>query len=91
MAALLADGREGFVHQNGPASVTGTIPGPQNDAPHLWSDTLRQPSGIRDMTGEAPTPGQQQGEALVVQAAGYWAVLHGFGGGYRSHVLAHGK
>ena len=34
--------------------------------------------------------GPQHGEALVLQTAGYQAILHGHAGGYRSHVLAAG-
>ena len=31
------------------------------------------------------------GEALVLQTAGYQAILHGHAGGYRSHILAGGR
>ena len=34
-----------------------------------------------------PPPRPQQGEALVLQAAGYQAILHGHAGGNRSHIL----
>ena len=38
-----------------------------------------------------PPPGPQQGEALLMQAAGYQVVLHGDAGDNRSHILAEGK
>ena len=90
-AALLADGGESFIHHHGPASVISNIPGPQDDTPHPWRDTLRGRTRIRVTNGEAPPPGPQQGEAFVVQAAGYQASLHRFPGGYRLHVLADGN
>ena len=61
-AALLADDGESSVHN---------ISRPQNDAPHPWCNTLRLGTRIRDANRMAPPPGPQQGEALVVQAAGY--------------------
>ena len=39
-AALLADGGESFIHHNGPALMTGSIQGPQHDAPDPWCATL---------------------------------------------------
>ena len=38
-----------------------------------------------------PPPGPKQGGALVLQTAGYQAIIHGHAGGYRSHVLAGGR
>ena len=38
-----------------------------------------------------PPPRPQQGEALVLQAAGYQAILQGHAGGYRSHILTGGR
>ena len=46
---------------------------------------------FRDAGGGAPPPGPQQGEALMLQAAGYLAILQGHAGGYRSHILAGGR
>ena len=89
-AALLADGVESFVHHHGPAQIAGIIRGPQRDAPHLWHATLCERTRVRDAGGGAPPPVPQQGEALVLQAAGYHAILHGHAGGYRSHILAGG-
>ena len=90
-AALLADGGENFVHHHGPAQIAGSIQGPQRDAPHPWHARLRERTRIRDAGGSASPPGPQQGEALVLQAAGYQAILHGHAGGYRSHILAEGR
>ena len=90
-AALLADGGESFVHHHGPAQIAGSIQGPQRDTPHPWHATLRERTRVRDAGGGAPPPGQEQGEALVLQAAGYQAILHGHAGGYRSHILAGGR
>ena len=90
-AALLADGGESFVHHHGPAQIAGSIQGPQRDAPHLWHATLRGRSRVWDAGDGTPPPGPQQGEALVLQTAGYQAILHGHAGGYRSHVLAGGR
>ena len=87
-AALLADSGESFVHHHVPAQIAGSIQGPQRDAPHPWHATLRERTRVRDAGGGAPPPGPQQGEALVLQAAGYQAILHGHAGGYRSHILA---
>ena len=90
-AALLADGGESFVHHHSPAQITGSIQGPQRDAPHGWHARLRERTGVRDAGGGTPPPRPQQGEALVLQAAGYQAILHGHAGGYRSHILAGGR
>ena len=90
-AALLADGGESFVHHHGPAQIAGSIQGPQRDAPHLWHTTLRGCARVWDAGGGTSPPGPQQGEALVLQTAGYQAILHGDAGGYRSHVLAGGR
>ena len=86
-AALLGDGKESFVHHHGPAQIAGSIQGPQHDAPHPVHATLRGRSRVRDAGGGTPPPGTQQEEALVLQTAGYQAILHGHAGGYRSHVL----
>ena len=86
-AALLADGGESFVHYLGSAQIAGSIQGPQRDAPHPWHATLRERTGVRDAGGGTPPPGPQQGKALVLQAAGYQAILHGHTRGYRSHIL----
>ena len=84
-AALLADGGESFVNHHVPAQIAGSIQGP-----HPWHATLRESTRIRDAGGGAPPPGPQQGEALVLQAAGYQASLHAHPGGYWSHILAGG-
>ena len=81
-AALLADGGERFVHHHGSAQITGSIQGPQRNAPHPWHATLRERTRVRDAGGGAPPPGPQQGEALVLQAAGYQAIPHGHARGY---------
>ena len=90
-AALLADGGESFVHHHGPAQIAGSIQGPQRDAPDPWHATLRGPTRVWDAGDGTPPPGSQQGEALVLQTAGYQAILHGHARGYRSHVLAGGR
>ena len=90
-AALLADGGESFVHHHSPAQDAGSTQGPQPDAPQSWHATLRQRTRIRDTGGRTPPPGPQQGEALVIQTAGYQGILHGHAGDYRSHILAEGK
>ena len=90
-AALLADGGESFVHDHGQAQIAGSIQGPQRAAPRPWDATLCERTRIRDAGGGAPPPRPQQGEALVLQAAGYQAILHGHAGGYRSHILAGGR
>ena len=90
-AALLADGGESFVHHHGPAQIPGSIQGPQRDASHPWHATLRGRTRVRDAGGVAPPPRPQQGEALVLQTAGYHAILHGHARGYRSHVLTEGR
>ena len=90
-AALLADGREGFVQHHGSAQIAGSVQGPQRDAPQPWHATLRERTRVRDAGGGAPPLGPQQGEALVLQAAGYQAILHGHAGRYRSHILAGGR
>ena len=90
-AALLADGGESFVHHHGPAQIAGSIQGPRRDAPHPWHAMLRERTRVGDAGDGAPPPGPQQGQALVLQAAGYQAILHGHAGGYRSHILAGGR
>ena len=90
-AALMADGRESFVHHHGPAQIAGSIQGPQRDAPHPWHATIRGRTRVRDAGGGAPPRGPQQGEALVLQTAGYQAILHGHAGGYQSDILAGGR
>ena len=89
-AALLADGGESFVHQHGPAQIAGSIQGPQRDAQDPWHATLRGRTRVWEAGDGTPPPGLQQGEALVLQTAGYQAILHGHAGGYRSQVLAGG-
>ena len=86
-AALLADGGESFVHNHGPAQLAGSIQGPQRDAPHPWHATLDERTRVRDAGGGTPPPRPQHREALVLQAAGYQAILHGRAGGHRSHIL----
>ena len=90
-AALLADDGESFVHHHGRARIAGSIQGPQRDAPHPWQATLRERTRVRDAGGGAPPSWPQQGEALVLQAARYQAILHGHAGEYRSHILAGGR
>ena len=90
-AALLADGGESLVHRHGPAQIEGSIQGLQGDAPHPWRATLCGCTRVRDTGGGAPPPGPQQGEALVIQTAGYQAILRSRAAGYRSHILAEGK
>ena len=90
-AALLADGGGSFVHHHGSAQIAGSIQGPHRDAPHPWHTTLRGRTDVWDACNGTPPPGPQQGEALVLQTAGYQAILHGHAGGYRSHVLAGGR
>ena len=90
-AALLADGGESFVHHHGPAQIAGNIRGPQRDAPQPWHATLRGRNRVRDAGGGKAPPGPQQGEALVMQTAGYQAILHGHAGGYQAHVLTRGR
>ena len=90
-AALLAGGGESFVDHHGPAQIAGNIQGPQRDAPDPWHATLRGRTRVWDAGNGTPPPGPQQGEALVLQTAGYQAILHGHAGGYRSHVLARGR
>ena len=80
-AALLADGGESFVHHHSTAQIAGSIQGPQRNGPHPWHTTLRERSHVRDAGGGTPPPRPQQGEALVVQTAGYQAILHGQAGG----------
>ena len=50
-----------------------------------------QGARVRDAGGSTPPPGPPQGEALVLQTAGYQAILHSQAGGYRSHVLTGGR
>ena len=90
-AALLADGGESFVYHYGPAQITGSIQGPQRDAPDPWLGTIRERAHVRDPGGGTSPPGPQQGEALVLQTVGSQAILHGHAGGYRSHILAGGR
>ena len=90
-AALLAEGAESFVHHHGPVQIAGSIQGPQRDAPQPWHATLRERTCVRDAGGRAPPHVPQQGEALVLQGAGYQAILHGHAGGYQSHILAEGR
>ena len=90
-AALLADGRESFVHQHGPPQIAASIQGPQCDARHPWLATLRGRTCVWDAGGGTPPPGPHQEKALVLQMAGYQGILHGHAGGYRSHVLAGGR
>ena len=90
-AALLADGGESFVHHHGPAQIAGCIQGPQRDAPDPWHATLRGRTRVWGAGDGTPPPGPKQGEALVLQTAGYQAIIHGHAGGYRSHVLAGGR
>ena len=89
--ALLADSGESFVHHHGTAQIAGSIQGPQRDAPQPWHATLRERTLVRDTGGGTPPPRPQQGEALVLQATGYQATLHGHAGGYRSHTLTGGR
>ena len=49
------------------------------------------PTRVWDAGDGTPSPGPQQGKALVLQTAGYEAILHGHAGGYRSHILAGGR
>ena len=86
-AALLADGGESFFHHHGPAHIAGSIQGPQRDAPHQRHATLRERTRVRDASGGTPPSRPKQGKALVLQAAGYQAILHGHAGGYQSHIL----
>ena len=88
-AALLADGPESFVHHHSPVAITGGNQGPQHDVPHMWRETLRGRTRIKGADCTVPPPGP--GEALVVQAAGYQAILSGVASGFCSHVLADGK
>ena len=90
-AALLADGGEGFVQHHGPAQIAGCIQGPQRDAPDPWHATLRGRTRVWGAGDGAPPPGPKQGEALVLQTAGYQAIVHGHARGYRSHILAGGR
>ena len=90
-AALLADGRESFLHHHGPAQIAGCIQGPQRDAPDPWHATLRGRTRVWGAGDGTPPPGPKQGETLVLQTAGYQAIIHGHAGGYRSHVLAGGR
>ena len=91
VVALLADGGDSFFHHHGPAQIAGSLQGPQRNAPPPSHATLREHSCVRDAGGGTPPLRPQQGEALVLQAAGYQAILHGHAGGYRSHILAGGR
>ena len=90
-AALLADGGESVVQHHGPAQIAGSIQGPQRDAPRPWHAALRGRTRVRDAGSGTTPPRPQQGEALVLQTAGYQAILHGHAGGYWSHVLTGGR
>ena len=90
-AVLLADGSETFVHDHGPSQIAGSIQGPRRNAPHPCHATLRGRTRVRDAGGGAAPPGPQQGEALVLQTAGYQAILYDHARGYRSHVLTGGR
>ena len=90
-ATLLADSGESFVHHHGPAQIAGSMQGPQRDAPHPWHANLRGRTRVRDAGGSTAPPGPQHGEALVLQTAGYQAILHGHARGYRSHVMTGGR
>ena len=90
-ATLLADGGESFVHHHGPAQIADSIQGPQRDAPQPWHATLRGRTRVRDAGDGTSPPGPRQAEALVLQTAGYQAILHGHAGAYRSHVLTGGR
>ena len=90
-AALLRDSGESFVHHHGLAQIAGRIQGPQSDAPDPWHATLRGRTRVWDAGDGTAPPGPQQKEALVLQTAGYQAILHGHAGGYRSHALAGGR
>ena len=59
--------------------------------PDPWHATLRGRTRVWGAGDGAPPPGPKQGEALVLQTAGYQAIVHGHAGGYRSHVLAGGR
>ena len=82
---------QSFVHHHGPAQIAGSIQGPQRNAPDPWHATLRGRTRVWDAGDGTHPPGPQQGEALVLQTAGYQAILHRHAGGYRSHVLAGGR
>ena len=90
-AALLADGGESFVPNHCTAQLAGSIKGPQRNSPHPSHATPRERTHARDAGGDTPPSRPQQGEALVLQAAGYQAILHGHAGEYRSHLLAGGR
>ena len=76
-AALLADGGESFVHHHGPAQIAGCIQGPQRDAPDPWPATVRGRTRVWGAGDGTPPPGPKQGDALVLQTAGYQAIIHG--------------
>ena len=90
MAALHADRGESFVHHHSPSQIAGSIQGPQRYGPHPWHTTLRERTRVRD-AGSGTPPRPRQGKALVLQAAGYQAILHGHAGGYRSNILTGGQ
>ena len=90
-AALLADGGESFLQHHGPAQIAESIQGPQRGVPHPWHTDLRERTHVRYAGGGTHPPRPQQGEALVLQTAGYQAILQGHAGGYRSHILAGGR
>ena len=90
-AALLADSGESFVHHHGPSQIAVNIQGPQRTAPHGWHARLRERAHVRDAGGGTAPPGPQQGEALVLQTAGYQAILQGHAGEYGWHILAGGR
>ena len=84
-AALPVDGGESFVHHQGPTQITGSIQGPQSDAPRPWRATLHEVTRIREAEGRTPPPGPQQVDVLVMQAAAYQVILHDHAAGYSSH------
>ena len=55
-AALLADGRESFVHHHGPVQIAGSMQGPRPNAPHPWHATLRERTRVRDAVGGTAPP-----------------------------------
>ena len=90
-AALLADGGEHFIHYNGRHRSRAASRDHNRTRPSPGAPRCSSAPASRNRTAEPPPPGPQQGEALVMQAAGYQAVLHGHAGGYRSHVTVEGN
>ena len=74
-----------------PAASPARWQGPQCDAQDPWHTTLRGRTRVWGAGDGTPPPGPKRGEALVLQTAGYQAIIHGHAGGYRSHVLAGGR